>query len=151
MNSPPSSSSSTAFERLHPEIQKWIWEQGWTSFRDAQERAAPLLLDGDRDLIISASTASGKTEAAFLPILTKPVSSEPQGMALYVSPLKALINDQWGRLTALCERLGLPGLSRMIVLTNSSAPRATAAGACVAFPIADVESGPRALFATASL
>lgn len=50
-----------------------------------------------------------------------------------------------------CERLGLPGLSRMIVLTNSSAPRAAAAGACVAFPIADVESGPRALFATASL
>lgn len=108
MNSPPSNSSSTAFERLHPEIQKWIWEQGWTSFRDAQERAAPLLLDGDRDLIISASTASGKTEAAFLPILTKLVSTEPQGLALYVSPLKALINDQWGRLTALCERLRLP-------------------------------------------
>ena len=109
MNSPPSSSSSSAaFERLHPEIQKWIWEQGWTAFRDAQERATPLLLDGNRDLIISASTASGKTEAAFLPILTKIVGSAPPGLAMYVGPLKALINDQWERLQILCERLGLP-------------------------------------------
>jgi ATP-dependent helicase Lhr and Lhr-like helicase len=109
MSSPPSSSSSSAaFERLHPEIQKWIWEQGWTAFRDAQERATPLLLDGNRDLIISASTASGKTEAAFLPILTRIVGSSPPGLAMYVSPLKALINDQWERLQILCERLSLP-------------------------------------------
>src|SRR6185437_16034147 len=109
MSSPPSkSSASAAFERLHPEIQKWVWEQGWTDFRDAQERAAPLLLDGNRDLIISANTASGKTEAAFLPILTRIVGTRPSGLALYVSPLKALINDQWDRLQILCERLDLP-------------------------------------------
>lgn len=109
MSLPPSSSSpSAAFERLHPEIQKWIWEQGWTAFQDAQERATPLLLDGDRDLIIAAATASGKTEAAFLPILTRIAGTKPPGMALYISPLKALINDQWGRLEILCERLGLP-------------------------------------------
>lgn len=108
MSSPPSKSSpSAAFERLHPEIQKWVWEQGWTEFRDAQEQAAPLLLDGDRDLIISANTASGKTEAAFLPILTRIVAAAPPGLALYVSPLKALINDQWDRLQVLCERLNL--------------------------------------------
>jgi ATP-dependent helicase Lhr and Lhr-like helicase len=109
MSSPPSNSSqSAAFERLHPEIQKWIWEQGWTVFRDAQERATPLLLDGNRDLIISASTASGKTEAAFLPILTRIVGGTTPGLALYVSPLKALINDQWDRLQVLCKRLDLP-------------------------------------------
>lgn len=109
MSSPPSKSrSSAAFERLHPEIQKWIWEQGWTEFRDAQERATPLLLDGNRDLIIAANTASGKTEAAFLPILTRVVGTTPRGLALYISPLKALINDQWGRLETLCERLNLP-------------------------------------------
>lgn len=110
MNSPPSkSSSSVAFEQLHPEIQKWIWEQRWTELRDAQEQAIPALVDdSDRDLIISANTASGKTEAAFLPILTRIVSTTPPGLALYVSPLKALINDQWGRLQILCERLNIP-------------------------------------------
>jgi ATP-dependent helicase Lhr and Lhr-like helicase len=109
MGSPPSNSRpSAAFERLHPQIQQWIWEQGWTTFRDAQEQATPLLLDGERDLIISASTASGKTEAAFLPILTRIIGTKPPGLALYVSPLKALINDQWGRLEVLCERLNLP-------------------------------------------
>jgi ATP-dependent Lhr-like helicase len=108
MTSPPSSSSSAAFDRLHPEIKRWIWERGWTSLHDAQERAAPLLLDGSRDLIISASTASGKTEAAFLPLLTRLADSDERKLALYVSPLKALINDQWDRLDQLCERLEIP-------------------------------------------
>jgi len=77
--------------------------------RDAQERAVPALVDADRDVIIAASTAAGKTEAAFLPILTNLLNhSEPAGAVLYISPLKALINDQWDRLTRLCERLELP-------------------------------------------
>ena len=108
MSSLPSHSSrSVAFERLNPEIQRWVWEQGWTALRDAQERAAPVLLDTERDLVISANTAAGKTEAAFLPILTK-IAAQPPGLALYISPLKALINDQWERLTVLCDRLHLP-------------------------------------------
>ena len=108
MSSPPSPSDrSTAFERLNPEIQRWVWEQGWTALRDAQERAIPALLDAEQDLVISANTAAGKTEAAFLPILTK-IAPPQAGLALYISPLKALINDQWERLTVLCERLHLP-------------------------------------------
>lgn len=103
------SSSSSSFELLHPNIQEWVWSQGWTSLRDAQEWAVPALIHADRDVIIAASTAAGKTEAAFLPILTNLISQDgPAGAVLYISPLKALINDQWDRLTRLCERLDLP-------------------------------------------
>ncbi|MBV4458413.1 DEAD/DEAH box helicase [Pseudomonas sp. COR58] len=109
MNLPPSSSDSSSFELLHPEIQQWIWTQGWTSLRDAQEWAAPALVDADRDVIIAASTAAGKTEAAFLPILTNLLNdTDSAGAVLYISPLKALINDQWDRLSRLCERLDVP-------------------------------------------
>jgi len=103
------SSSSSSFELLHPSIQEWVWSQGWTSLRDAQEWAVPALVHADRDVIVAASTAAGKTEAAFLPILTNLISQDgPAGAVLYISPLKALINDQWDRLTRLCERIDLP-------------------------------------------
>ena len=105
---------STAFTRLNSRIQRWIWEQNWTELRDAQERAIGPILDGDSDIIITAATAAGKTEAAFLPIcsaLLDPANDVTASLgvkALYVSPLKALINDQYGRLDALCEHLDLP-------------------------------------------
>lgn len=110
-NSPNSSSEALSrnFEKLDPRIQRWIWSSGWTELRDAQERAIPPILAGDRDVIIAASTASGKTEAAFLPILTRLAENpDDMGLALYVSPLKALINDQWRRLDDLTEALGIP-------------------------------------------
>lgn len=108
MNSPASSSSSS-FGLLDERIQRWIWQEGWTTLRDAQEKAVPALIGADRDVIIAAATAAGKTEAAFLPILTHLLRSEPDlGAVLYVSPLKALINDQWGRLSQLCESLDIP-------------------------------------------
>jgi len=101
--------SSNSFALLDERIQRWIWEAGWTELKDVQERAIPLLLDGTQDVILAAATASGKTEAAFLPILTKLLHSEhPAPCVLYVSPLKALINDQWGRLEKLCETLEVP-------------------------------------------
>ena len=70
MNLPPSHSESSGFDQLEFRIQRWIWAEGWTSLRDAQERAVPVLIDADQDIIIAAATAAGKTEAAFLPILT---------------------------------------------------------------------------------
>lgn len=109
MNLPPSSSDSSGFELLESRIQRWIWSEGWTSLRDAQERAIPVLVDADQDVIIAAATAAGKTEAAFLPILTNLLNrDDPPGSVLYISPLKALINDQWGRLSQLCEQLEIP-------------------------------------------
>jgi ATP-dependent Lhr-like helicase len=106
-NSPRSASDPTAsFDRLHPEIRRWIWEQNWEELRDVQDRAIRAILDGGNDVLIAASTAAGKTEAAFLPILTEVADRADKGLSvLYVSPLKALINDQFRRLELLCERM----------------------------------------------
>lgn len=93
------SDNSSSFELLHESVQKWVWNQGWTSLRDIQENSIPVVLRGDSDVIISASTAGGKTEAAFLPILSRLLAEPSEGYdVLYVSPLKALINDQYKRL-----------------------------------------------------
>ena len=101
--------TSNAFQLLHPAVQRWIYEQGWTELRDAQERAAGPILDGSLDVIIASATASGKTEAAFLPICSRLLAPENSGASvLYVSPLKALINDQSDRMERLCETLEIP-------------------------------------------
>jgi ATP-dependent Lhr-like helicase len=94
-------------------MQHWVYEQGWTSLHDAQERAIAPVLAGDRDVVISAATAAGKTEAAFLPICSSlaDAADEPSAggvQVLYLSPLKAQINDQYDRLDLICERAGIP-------------------------------------------
>lgn len=100
---------SRAFERLHPKVQRWVWEQNWTELREAQEAAVDPIAEGNRDVIIASTTASGKTEAAFLPIGSRLANeASGQGLALYISPLKALINDQFLRLEPFFERLELP-------------------------------------------
>jgi ATP-dependent Lhr-like helicase len=105
----PRASVSRAFDSLHERVRRWIWEQGWTELRDAQEAAIPLLLEGCADVIVSAATAGGKTEAAFLPIVSRLATGcvSPGIGALYVGPMKALINDQFRRLEDLCEDLGI--------------------------------------------
>jgi ATP-dependent Lhr-like helicase len=110
MNSSISSSDSAgAYDRLHPKVQQWIRGQGWSQLRPVQVAAANAILGGEGDVLISASTAAGKTEAAFLPILTLVAERKRPGLSvLYVSPLKALINDQFSRLGLLCEHLELP-------------------------------------------
>jgi ATP-dependent Lhr-like helicase len=98
-----------AFDRLAPPVRYWIREQGWDRLRDIQVQAIPAILEGDRDVLIAAATAAGKTEAAFLPILTRVATrTEPGLSVLYVSPLKALINDQHRRLGQLCECMEVP-------------------------------------------
>jgi len=105
----PSSSESQAFYLLDERIRHWVWDQGWNNLRDAQERAIPPILAGNTDVIIASATASGKTEAAFLPICSRLLSEEEQtACVVYLSPLKALINDQFSRMEQLCERLDIP-------------------------------------------
>lgn len=106
---PSSSNESQAFYLLDEKIRRWVWAQGWTALRDAQERAISPILSGDTDVIIAAATATGKTEAAFLPICSRLLSEEGQdACVVYLSPLKALINDQFSRMEQLCERLDIP-------------------------------------------
>jgi len=111
MSSPPSNSreDSATFSLLDERIQRWIWQAGWTELKDIQEQSIPLILEGKRDIIISAATASGKTEAAFFPILTRLLAEgESSSCAIYISPLKALINDQWNRLEEVCRLTDIP-------------------------------------------
>jgi len=100
-----------AFDALHEKVRRWIWQQQWEGLRDVQERSIPILLAGKRDLVIMAATAGGKTEAAFLPIVSQLASHPPAAglgfQAIYVSPMRALINDQFGRMESLCADLDI--------------------------------------------
>src|SRR5882757_6939934 len=110
MNSPVSASGlEGSYDRLHPKIRRWIRDQGCEELRDIQARTIAAVLDGQEDIIIAATTAAGKTEAAFLPILTSIADRKQSGFSvLYVSPLKALINDQFRRLDELCDSMEIP-------------------------------------------
>lgn len=100
---------SQAFSMLHRDIQRWIVKQDWDNLREIQERATEHVLAANCDVIISAATASGKTEAAFLPACSFMISHQQPGIRiLYVSPLKALINDQYRRLQSLCDMIDVP-------------------------------------------
>lgn len=91
--------TSRAFDLLDPRIQKWVWDEGWKTLRDVQERAIPLIVESRDDVVIGSSTASGKTEAAFMPLAGQAASAGPGHLrVLCISPLKALINDQYDRL-----------------------------------------------------
>lgn len=104
-------STGSGFELLDRSVQRWVWQHGWRDLHDVQSRAIPPILAAERDVLISAATAAGKTEAAFLPIcsrLATEMSAWPGVKVLYLSPLKALINDQFRRLDDLCGDLGIP-------------------------------------------
>lgn len=111
---------SSAYDRLHPIVQKWVRDQGWEELREIQARTILAVLDSEADILIAATTAAGKTEAGFLPVLSKVADrSEPGFAVLYISPLKALINDQFRRLDDLCERMEIP-----VVRWHGDAPQA---------------------------
>ena len=110
-SSRPSASerAPSSFDRLSEPVRRWIRQQGWDELREIQERAIPFLLDGAADVILAAPTAAGKTEAAFLPLLSRIAGQAGRGFTLLsLSPLKALINDQFRRLEGLCQTAGVP-------------------------------------------
>ena len=97
------------FNRYAPFIQDFIYKNHWQSLRAIQVAAGDAIFNTDGNLLLCASTASGKTEAAFFPILTL-LSENPSASVgvLYIGPLKALINDQFARLNDLCMEEGIP-------------------------------------------
>jgi ATP-dependent helicase Lhr and Lhr-like helicase len=97
-----------SFELLSTPIKKYIYDKGWGSLRPIQEEAIKQIIQNDKNYVLISRTASGKTEAAFLPILSK-VNFKQKGVkVLYISPLIALINDQFERVEKLCEYLDVP-------------------------------------------
>lgn len=91
-----------AFKRLAPFIQDFIYQSKWEELRGNQVAACEVIFDSDDNLLLSSGTASGKTEAAFLPVLTELYNKPSKSVGvMYISPLKALINDQFKRLEQL--------------------------------------------------
>lgn len=97
------------FDRLEPYIQDFIYREHWVELREVQVAACDIIFNSDRNLLLATGTASGKTEAAFLPALTR-LYEEPSSSVgiLYISPLKALINDQFYRLNYLLKEGDVP-------------------------------------------
>ena len=97
------------FKRYAPFIQDYIYRSGWQTLRSVQNAAGEAIFGTEDNVLLTASTASGKTEAAFFPILTLMEEDPPKSVGvLYIAPLKALINDQFGRLNELCQEAGIP-------------------------------------------
>ena len=93
------------FSRYAPFIQDYIYQSGWHALRDVQEATGRAIFTTDHHVLVCASTASGKTEAAFFPMLTLLDEAPAHSVGiLYIAPLKALINDQFLRLDELCEQ-----------------------------------------------
>ena len=98
-----------AFERYAPFVQDFIYRNHWDNLRAIQVAAADAIFNTDENLLLTASTASGKTEAAFFPIITLFSEDPPTSVGcIYVGPLKALINDQFLRLNDLCAEADIP-------------------------------------------
>ena len=97
------------FSRYAPFVQDFIYRNHWESLRAIQVAAGDVIFNTDENLLLTASTASGKTEAAFFPIITEFYENPPASVGcIYIGPLKALINDQFYRLTELCEEAEIP-------------------------------------------
>ncbi len=101
--------SDDVFYRLAPFIRDFIYKNNWTELRTIQVDACRVIFDTDNHLLLSSGTASGKTEAAFLPVLTKLHEDPPASVGvLYIAPIKALINDQFYRLNDLLVEANIP-------------------------------------------
>jgi len=97
------------FSRYAPFVRDFIYRNGWDSLRSIQVAAGDVIFNTDDNLLLCAATASGKTEAAFFPIISEFSSDPPKSVgALYIGPLKALINDQFSRLYELCREGDIP-------------------------------------------
>ena len=90
------------FNSLAPFIQDFIYQNKWEELRGNQVAACEVIFESDDNLLLSSGTATGKTEAAFLPVLTELYNHPSRSVGvMYISPLKALINDQFKRLEQL--------------------------------------------------
>ena len=97
------------FDLYAPFVQDYIYRHNWKNLRAIQVAAAEAIFHTEENVLLTASTASGKTEAAFFPILSLLHQNPPSSVGcIYIGPLKALINDQFSRLTELCEEGNIP-------------------------------------------
>ncbi|MDR3166401.1 MAG: DEAD/DEAH box helicase [Treponema sp.] len=111
MKFPGPENSGNVYSQLAPFVREYIYEKKWETLKGIQEAAVTAILHGEGEVLIASGTASGKTEAAFFPVLSLLALRPPVSVGvLYIGPLKALINDQFERLAPLFNRGGIPVL-----------------------------------------
>ncbi len=99
---------SEIFDRYPDFVKEFIYAHGWESLREVQVAAAETIFYTDHNLLLTSSTASGKTEAAFFPVLSEICENPPTSVGvLYIAPLKSLINDQFWRIEELLKESGI--------------------------------------------
>ena len=90
---------SDVFSRFSPFVREYIYRHGWDELREIQTEAARVIFETDKNLLLTTPTASGKTEAAFFPILSELYENPSESFGIiYIAPLKSLINDQFSRM-----------------------------------------------------
>lgn len=101
-------SSGNAFGLLVKPVRRLIEQRGFSKPTEPQEKVIPLVLAGKNVLLISP-TATGKTEAAFLPVLSALLQQqgEPGIKVLYITPLRALNRDMLERFEWWCNNLDI--------------------------------------------
>jgi ATP-dependent Lhr-like helicase len=94
---------SSVFSNLHESLQQVLAQRlEWTELREVQERTYLAAAKGS-DVLVIAPTAGGKSEAALIPVMDDILKNGRTGVTcLYISPLKALINDQEERFRTFC-------------------------------------------------
>jgi len=101
-----STGKASSLMMLNEKVVELIRKRGWSNLTEVQEKAIEPILRGD-NVVIVAPTGFGKTEAALLPILSRMVEEHPEPVSvLYITPLRALINDLYERISWWAEQLG---------------------------------------------
>ena len=100
--------SQNAFELLVKPVRRLVEQKGFPKPTEPQNRTIPKILEGKNVLLISP-TATGKTEAAFLPVLSMLLQAPrtPGIKVLYITPLRALNRDMLERLNWWCNNLDI--------------------------------------------
>lgn len=101
-------SSENVFELLVKPVRRLIEQKGFPKPTEPQEKTIPKILEGKNVLLISP-TATGKTEAAVLPVLSMLLQAPktPGIKVLYITPLRALNRDMLERLEWWCNNLDI--------------------------------------------
>ena len=102
-------SPKNAFDLLVKPVRRLIELKEFSKPTEPQEKVIPSILEGKNVLLISP-TATGKTEAAFLPVLSMLLQGQqgtPGIKVLYITPLRALNRDMLERLEWWCNKLDI--------------------------------------------
>ncbi len=99
---------SNVFSLLAKPVQDVLDGAGILKATEPQRKAIPLILKGE-NVLLTAPTGSGKTEACILPVLSRFLENRSEhGISiLYITPLRALNRDMLRRMTYWAERLGI--------------------------------------------